>query len=293
MVGPPRIEAASVPAGAIQPAYPRSNDVYVVTATIVDDAGFGAVSEVAMCWREARIRNACDAADPTHSFAMTWSPNSGFAVLGSNDYRDAGSTVGALSADGTTREFTFAFHVSHAMRASEHWAVEIGAKSTDESGVIRATTRDVGHDIPVNWFGRVIQARPVMDFGSAIEASDPAIGTGTIGTVVANGPAEILLTGSDWVHRNAVGDVDDVIGYGTQDGTLRLSARLGAEGGFVDMPTAGTPISLGRVFPTGTGEEPLADLTLTVRLAFNGGARFTGASYSGSLDITLVPATSR
>ena len=300
----PVISNVTIPMN-MTPAYPRSTSTYTVSADISNADGFGKITKIEMCFNEDDIFSniVCSSDDPVIDFVMTYTPDAGFLVAGSNFHQDSSSELVDVGTDGTTKTVKFKFKISAAMLASNYWGVTLRAYTTDIdnndqfdewSSVTNLKT------VTVNWFGHVVANRKALNFGSLTQEKPVAQETDTAGTFVANGASDIFQTATEWQHTDSINAADpnlkDTIKFAAnptnvQRGELSmqftsdyaLPAFQGYSSGSTPSPTL---VAQGMYWEGGTGEGGKS-FNLLTEIFFGGGAKYNGQEYQSTVTTSI------
>ena len=290
---------------SMTPGYPRSTNTYTVSADISNVDGFDKITKIEMCFNEpySFVTNTCDSANPVSDFVMTYTPDAGFLVSGSNFHQDAGSTLTAVGTDGTTKTVQFTFKISAAMYASSAWRVVLRAYTTDIDNKDQYDEWDGGAEdqwVTVNWFGHVVANRKALNFGSLTQEQQEASVRETAGTFVANGASDVFQTATEWQHTDTMGAADgsgDTIKFakdplGVERGELSMYfyADYAPEAAYQGYDTDGKPsptlVKPGLYSQSGTGESG-ETFDLTTEIFFGGGAKYSGQEYQSTVTTSI------
>ena len=288
---------------SMTPGYPRSTNTYTVSADISNADGFDKITKIEMCFNETDIfsNTVCSSDDPVNDFVMTYTPDAGFLVAGSNFHQDAGSTLTAVGTDGTTKTVQFKFKISAAMLASNYWGVTLRAYTTDidnNDQFDEWSSVTNMKSVTVNWFGHVVANRKALNFGSLTQEKPVASEIDTAGTFVANGAADVFQTATEWRHTDTIGKTDgsaDTIKFAAdpmdvQRGELSMKFSsdyaLPAFQGYSSGAPSPTLVAQGMYWEGGTGEAGKS-FNLLTEIFFGGGAKYNGQEYQSTVTTSI------
>jgi len=285
----------------IQPAYPRSTDIYTVSAqiSVTSPVTLEALKDVTMCWVKTdeiaagKASSDCSTLDPRYNFKMTWSEANaasatgddvgiaGFAVVrdetfGKTKYRNARSQVetteGVASYDNSVQsmKIKFNFRVSSAMTAGEQkWSVSLtAAYDTDASPTVVTA-----ENLSVGYFSSISIDKELVDFGAVAPGATKPSQQLKLGAYRANSESELVLRGTDYVcAENACSSALLLVNNPESNavGTVVLECRP-KDGSPITLTTSNTPILV--IPATGELEEELTSFSCT--LSYGGGAERT------------------
>lgn len=288
---PPVVTIVTVP-NSMQPAAPRSTTTYEVTVTVGSQGTVENLEWVKMCFYEGLSDYHCANAstDPDTEFLMTWTEaTNSYAVTGSNNHLNSGSTSDYGDGSGLTMDITFKFKISQAMIHSTNWNVEIWAmddQAQSSYDSVSLLLDDSRSGVTVDYFGAVDTDRTSQAYGSLGYQGTSVVDNISTGAFFANGPSDISLSADNFTNGAATINLASGL-PSSGEALLRCSPTNAFDGGSSAAITS-TPTALNYFqFGGGTGEASDSSLVHSCELTYGGGATVANVLYSNTVTVAI------
>jgi hypothetical protein len=242
-----------------------------------------------MCWYQTGASSFCSNAqnDPKQQFLITWTrATSLFQVIGTNLYRDSGSSTRYANVTDLELDINFNFKVSQAMLAGSDWNVSIQATDVEgQSSTIGSGSKLSG--ITVGYFATEIVDLAPVGFGTVKNQDSATSNPAPSGAFIANGATNVYISATDFVYE-ADSIALDAVNANPVAGKVSMLCSPGdifSEGSAILV--SNTPeLMFTSAFAGGTGESSREAPNHICQLRFGGGAVRRNVTFTNTVSIS-------
>lgn len=290
---PPTVENLVLPE-AMQPASPRSTAVYDLVATVGSQGTVANLKTVSMCWYKGSASSSCDdaATDPKTQFKMIWTQSTNsFSVVGTNNYRNAGSSTTYGDGTALSMDVTFKFRISDAMLFGEDWNVKVSVVDQQDNSTPADpmfSSEIEASNLVVLYFGAVSTQPSSKPFGALGFGESNDVTNVSTGQFRANSASDINISATDFTYLSNTIPLD-TSNSSPASGYVAMDCNQGEN--FGDSPpvrvSSSPQLLISNVFSSGTGESTDTTFPHSCRLVFGGGAAVANVLYTNTVTIGI------